>query len=201
MKNLTIILDPPHGKNVEGKRSPDGTHLEYKWGRERINSLVPKLTALGYDVRLTTGSVDEPGLTYRKNVANKLEVTNRKLLLSLHNNASGVTPEWRDAKGVAVYTTKGETESDVCADFLLKQFEQDFDDVKIRRYNTKPLTGDFESNFTVLMGSTYMAVLVEWLFQDNLEDLKLLKDASMNERFENSLVEAVEKINNHYENR
>lgn len=33
---------------------------------------------------------------------------------------------------------------------------------------------DKESKFTVLMGSGYSAVLLEWLFQDNREDVALL---------------------------
>ena len=30
-KNITIILDPAHGEDVPGKRSPDGVHREYRW--------------------------------------------------------------------------------------------------------------------------------------------------------------------------
>lgn len=29
MKKLTIILDPAHGIDIAGKRSPDGKHREY----------------------------------------------------------------------------------------------------------------------------------------------------------------------------
>ena len=65
MKQITVILDPAHGSDVPGKRSPDGTHLEYRWSRERVKSLRTKLKAKGYDVLVTTESETEPGLSRR----------------------------------------------------------------------------------------------------------------------------------------
>ena len=43
MKKINIILDPAHGKNVAGKRSPDESHFEYIWSRDRCKSLENKL--------------------------------------------------------------------------------------------------------------------------------------------------------------
>ena len=57
---------------------------------------------------------------------------------------------------------------------------------------------DFEENFTVLTGADYMACLIEWLFQDNMEDYEKLKSAEFNSRFETSLVEAIEEINDYF---
>ena len=37
-KNITIILDPAHGEDVPGKRSPDGVHREYRWSRDRVRN-------------------------------------------------------------------------------------------------------------------------------------------------------------------
>ena len=62
----------------------------------------------------------------------------------------------------------------------------------------KPTDKDFEENFTVLMGADYMGVLIEWLFQDNLMDVEILKDPETNKRFEDSLVKAIEKINDYF---
>ena len=44
-----------------------------------------------------------------------------------------------------------------------------------------PLERDFEENFTVLMGD-YSAMLIECMFQDNKEDVKLLSDPEFNEK-------------------
>lgn len=198
MKNITIILDPAHGLSTPGKRSPDGKHREAQWSRDRVSALRYKLAHLGYEVYVTTYSQDEPGLTYRKNVATQIKSKHPKVLISLHNNAQGNGTEWMKARGTAVYTTKGITYSDTCANVILKQFEEDFPDIRIRKYSHEPLGQDFESNFTILMGSGYWGVLVEWLFQDNKEDVELLLDAETNELFEESLIRAIEKINEHF---
>lgn len=40
---MTILLDPGHGNNTLGKRSPDGHFLEYKFNRIIASSLNAKL--------------------------------------------------------------------------------------------------------------------------------------------------------------
>lgn len=198
MRKLIIILDPAHGADVAGKCSPDKKHREYKWSRDRISNLKPLLMHEGFEVYETTLSINEPGLTRRKNCANQIRHGQRKLLLSLHNNAKGSDGKWHDASGVSIYTTKGITESDRCAKIILDQFTKDFPELRIRRYSTDELGGDFEENFTVLTGSDYMACLIEWLFQDNKVDVEHLGDAEFNSRFEESLVKAIVEIDNYY---
>lgn len=198
MKNITILLDPAHGIDVPGKRSPDGSHRECLWSRERVKSIQVILESLGYEVFLTTDSIKEPGLSVRKNFANNLRSDKPKLLLSLHNNAAGIGTSWMDARGIAVYTTKGVTKSDVCADFIVEQFKKDFPEFKMRQYSLNYLEKDFEENFTVLMGSNYMGVLIEWLFQDNKNDVAELCNDRTNKRFEDSVVEAIEEINSYF---
>lgn len=195
MKNLIVILDPAHGSDVKGKCSPDGIHKEYLWSRERVRNLLLLLVGLGYKVYTTTNSDKEPGLSKRRNFASSVENGKTKLLLSLHNNAAGSDGKWCSARGVSVYTTKGVTKADKCAEIIFDQFQKDFPDVKMRKYSDEKLGKDFEENFTVLMGSGYMGVLIEWLFQDNKDDVMLLSDETMNERFESSLVTAIELIN------
>lgn len=198
MKNIIIILDPAHGKNVSGKCSPDGSHKEYLWSRERVESLKLKLTSLGYEVFVTTESENEPGLSKRKNFASQVRNGERKLLLSLHNNASGSDGTWRDKRGFAVYTTKGVTDADICADIIFKTLKKNFPEHRARFYSHEKLGSDFEENFTVLMGSGYMGVLIEWLFQDNQDDVKYLRDYDCNQKFEGSLIESIEEVNNYF---
>lgn len=198
MKNIVVILDPAHGSEVPGKRSPDGIHREYRWSRDRIKAIRLMLTAMGYEVFVTTESDNEPGLSKRKNFATQLPTKKKKLLLSLHNDASGNGIQWMKARGYSVWTTKGVTDSDVCAEIILERFKADFKDIKVREYSSTKLNKDFESNFTVLMGNGYMGVLIEWLFQDNKEDVELLQSTTVNKRFEDSLVEAIEDINSYF---
>ena len=197
MRKLVIVLDPAHGADVKGKCSPDGRHKEYLWSRERISALRSLLKSLGYEVHITTESENEPGLSKRKNFATKVR-GERKLLLSLHNNAAGNGNEWKAARGVEVWTTPGVTDADICADIILNRFKKDFPEYRMRFNKDAYLERDKESKFTVLMGSGYMGVLVEWLFQDNIIDVLDLTDCETNRRFERSLVDAIEEINDYF---
>lgn len=198
MRNIVIFLDPAHGSNVKGKCSPDNSHKEYLWSRERVKHLKEVLEVMGYEVFVTNDTDQEIGLTKRKNFATNTCKNRHKLLLSLHNNAAGNEGKWMNARGVEVFTTIGYTKADVCADYILRQFERDFPELKFRYNRNALFDRDKEANFTVLSGSDYMGVLVEWLFQDNKEDVAMLKDPVINERFECSIVSAIETIDNYF---
>lgn len=197
-KNIIIILDPAHGADVNGKCSPDGRHHEFKWSRARVRSLRSIFTDLGYEVYVTTESENEPGLSIRKNFATQIRKGKKKLLLSLHNNAAGNGNEWMTARGTEVYTTPGVTKADICADYIIDQFKKDFPEIKIRYNKDVKFEKDKEAKFTVLMGADYMGVLIEWLFQDNKDDVELLMDSEINRRFESSIVDAIENINDYF---
>ena len=198
MKNICIVLDPAHGKEVPGKRSPDNSHREYLWSRERCRNLAIALRSLGYEVFFTNSTEYEIGLSKRQRNALSVKTDKQKFLLSLHNDAVGSGTSWNNARGWSVWTTKGVTKSDECASIIFDQLLEDFPGYKFRQYSVQKLDRDFESNFTVLMGSGYMAVLVEWLFQDNKYDVAELSKPEVNARFERSIIEAIEKINNHF---
>jgi N-acetylmuramoyl-L-alanine amidase len=53
--------------------------------------------------------------------------------------------------------------------------------------------GPQTANFTVLGVNCY-SMLIEFLFQDNKEDVALLKDATTNEKFEEAVVYSVMKF-------
>lgn len=197
-KRLVIILDPAHGKDVSGKCSPDKSHFEYKWSRERCKNIEVILKSLGFKVYYTSESENEIGLSKRKSNANNISISSKevKFLLSLHNNAAGSDNKWHDATGIEIWTSPGKTISDFFADKLFEGFNKYFPDYKAlkRRYNLdKDWERDKENNFTVLMGN-YAACLVEWLFQDNKDDVKRLNDESINKLFEDSIVEGIEYI-------
>lgn len=198
MKNIVVILDPAHGADVLGKCSPDKKHREYLWSRQRVKNLTLMLTNLGYEVYATTNSENEPGLSKRKSFATQVRSGTRKLLLSLHNNAAGNGSRWMTARGVEVFTTPGVAKSDICADILLEQLHKDFPSFKMRYNQDAYLNRDKESKFTVLMGAGYMGVLLEWLFQDNVEDVNLLLDPDVNTKLEHSIVSAIESVNDYF---
>lgn len=179
-RNIVVIIDFAHGSNVKGKQSPDGSHKEWQWSREIGVMLSKKLQTLGFQVQYSNPCDIEMGLTKRKNFATNLIVPEgkTKFLLSLHNNAAGNGNEWKNASGIEIYTTPGQTLSDVFADKILDQLESAFPDYKYR-YDHTDGDRDKESRFTVLMGSGYYACLLEFLFQDNVNDVKLLKSTKV----------------------
>lgn len=192
-KVLTIIFDAAHGEDVPGKRSPDGKFREYAWSRMMIDKIMPRVAERGYAVRETNTTDKEIGLSRRKNIADAFEGQN-KVLLSIHNNAAGNGSTWMNASGIEFFTTKGQTGSDVFAECLYKAFSEKFPNIKMRVDKTDG-DSDKESNFTVLMGSSYFAVLAEILFQDSKEDIAKLTDDAWCERCADAFIEGIEFFN------
>lgn len=204
MRRVLVIIDFAHGADVAGKRSPDGKHLEYLWSRKVGNWLAESLRDKGFEVAFTNTSSNEIGLSKRKNIANELDTPRGgvKILLSLHNNAAGDGTSWKTARGFEIYTTKGQTRSDLFADVVFRQLEKDFPstDGYKARVDTSDGDVDKESNFTVLMGNSYWGMLLEWLFQDNEADVKLLQDEVVNHKLVDSLTQAFITIDENLDN-
>lgn len=191
MKKFTIILDAAHGEEVPGKRSPDGRFREYKWSRERISELKELLKNEGFEVFESNPSDKEIGL--EKRVQNTNKINRKKLFLSLHVDASGMGTEWMKARGYSVYTTPGQNNSDKVAEVILNNLQKDFPELK-GRFDITDSDKDKEANFYVLKGVNCPAVLIEWCFQDNKEDIEILSDSQYNLNFINSLLKSIKDI-------
>ena len=200
MRRLVIILDPAHGEDVKGKQSPDGTHREYIWSREVCKLLSEALQKNNFRVEFTNTTEKEIGLSKRKEIANSINTNDceKKFLISLHNNAAGDGKSWANARGFEIYTSRGQTVSDKFADIIMENLKKDFPaecGYKVRK-DLSDGDMDKEASFTVLLGSSYYAVLLEWLFQDNQEDLKLLNSNDVNLALVNSLTKSLIYIDN-----
>lgn len=192
MRKLTVILDAAHGHDVAGKCSPCKTHHEWSWSRDICYTLAIHLHKAGYPVYFTVSQPTEPGLSYR--VARAQQVPgDHRLLISLHNNAAGDGTTWNKARGVEIFTSPGQTNSDWMATEVLRHIKNWMPDVR-QRTDITDGDDDKEAKFTVLMGAGYYAMLIEWLFMDNKEDLALLKDAETNENLIDAIVEALNCI-------
>ena len=193
-KKLIVILDAAHGSNVAGKRSPDGQHLEYQWSRMIVNRLIPLLNMHGFQFYETVTGEIEPGLRERKRKANEFPGDSRyKFLISLHNNAAGNGKEWMKARGVEIYTSVGRSNSDLYADIMMNAFQSYFPKL-IYRKDMSDGDQDKEANFTVLMGN-YSAVLLEWLFMDNKDDVLKLSCEQMNYMLASAIIDSCLRIN------
>lgn len=194
MRKLVVIIDPAHGIDVKGKQSPDGSHKEYQWSRKVCNLLSNSLKNNNFRVEYTNTLETEIGLSKRKEIANNIKSSpdEVKFLISLHNNAAGDGTSWKNARGFEIYTSKGQTRSDKFADVIMKNLKSDFPSSNGYKVRTDTTDGDLdkEASFTVLLGN-YSAVLIEWLFQDNEEDLKLLNSNDVNLALVNSITKSL----------
>ena len=176
MANKKIILiDNGHGEETPGKRSPDGSHREYRWTREVARMVCDLFQAEGYDARLLVPEDRDVSLEERCRRANRYDKRN-SILVSIHNNAAGHGDRWMTARGWAIYTTRGITEADTLAEAIWKRAVKEFRaPLSVRTYTNKPLGRDHEANFYILLHTYMPAVLIEHFFQDNREDVAWLK--------------------------
>lgn len=193
MRDFIVVLDPAHGEETPGKRSPDGKFREYLWSRMIIEKLSEKLDDAGFCVRETNTSKKEIGLSNRAGVCNM--INGKKILISIHSNAAGNGVEWKTATGFSVYTTKGKTKSDKVAEVLVNGFIKDFPELKARM-DMSDGDKDTEENFTVIQKANCPAVLIEWMFQDNKDDVEILLSEEYTNRLVDSIYNSIIEIEN-----
>ena len=118
---MLILLDPGHGLNTLGKRSPDGKFLEAIYNRDIAKRIVAELQNKGYDAELLVQESEDISLQERVRRTNELCQTLGKsnvILISIHVNAAGNGTQWMNATGWSCYTCKGQTQSDTLANCL-----------------------------------------------------------------------------------
>ena len=180
---MRVLIDPGHGIDTPGKRSPDGKFREYLWNRQVADLLGARLVAMGIDASPVVTETNDIPLSTRvqrvNRICSKVGASN-VMLVSIHANAAG-NGGWMNAKGWSCYTSKGNTESDRIAECLYDAFEKEFPDRKIRK-DLSDGDRDWEENFYVLAKSRCPAVLLENFFYDNPEECVFLLKEETKER-------------------
>ena len=192
---MKVLIDPGHGIDTPGKRSPDGLFLEYLWNRQVADLLLEKLVAMGIDASLVVTETNDVTLRNRVNrvntICNKVGASN-VLLVSIHANAAGNGSSWQNAKGWSCYTSKGKTKSDQVAECLYEAFETEFPDRKIRK-DLSDGDKDWEENFYVLEKSRCPAVLLENFFYDNQEECAWMLQGESKRRIASAAAKGIAK--------
>ena len=199
MTEKIIILGTAHGKNVGGKRSPDGKFREYQFSRSIVGQIKTRLEAKGLRVfvDMMEGEVPLPQTAELKervkfvnDLCDKYGAGNC-LYVSVHVNAAASTGTWNKAGGWTAYTSRGKTRADKLATHLyeaaqkhLAQYAAAMEDCKkTGKYDIrqKPFRTDYsdgdadkEAGFYVLTKTKCPAVLTENLFMDNKSDVAFL---------------------------
>lgn len=192
---MKILIDPGHGIDTPGKRSPDGLFREYLWNRQVADLILEGLVSAGVDASLVVTETNDVSLKNRVNrvntICNRLGASN-VLLVSIHANAAGNGSAWMNAKGWSCYTSKGKTKSDQVAECLYDAFEAEFQDRKIRK-DMSDGDRDWEENFYVLQKSKCPAVLLENFFYDNREECAWMLQEETKRRIASAAVKGIIK--------
>ena len=192
---MKILIDPGHGIDTPGTRSPDGLFLEYLWNRQVADLILEGLVSAGIDASLVVTETNDVSLRNRVNrvntICNRLGASN-VLLVSIHANAAGNGSAWMNAKGWSCYTSKGKTKSDQVAECLYDAFEEEFQDRKIRK-DMSDGDRDWEENFYVLQKSKCPAVLLENFFYDNREECAWMLQEETKKRIASAAVKGIIK--------
>ena len=192
---MKILIDPGHGIDTPGKRSPDGLFREYHWNRQVADLILEGLVSAGVDASLVVTETNDVTLRNRVNrvntICNRLGASN-VLLVSIHANAAGNGSAWMNAKGWSCYTSKGKTKSDQVAECLYDAFEEEFQDRKIRK-DMSDGDRDWEENFYVLQKSKCPAVLLENFFYDNREECAWMLQEETKKRIASAAVKGIIK--------
>ena len=192
---MKILIDPGHGIDTPGKRSPDGLFLEYLWNRQVADLILEGLVSAGVDASLVVTETNDVTLRNRVNrvntICNRVGASN-VLLVSVHANAAGDGKTWMKAEGWSCYTSKGKTKSDQVAECLYDAFEAEFQDRKIRK-DMSDGDRDWEENFYVLQKSKCPAVLLENFFYDNREECAWMLQEETKRRIASAAVKGIIK--------
>ena len=175
---MKILIDPGHGLNTPGKRSPDGEIREAVYTREIAGRIVADLKDRGHDAELLVPESDDISLkdrVSRINVHCETLGKSNVILISIHVNAAGNGSKWLNATGWSGYTCKGQTQSDKLAECLYESAAKYFQDRIIRTDYVRDGDPDWEENFYLLRKSHCVAVLSENFYMDNLSDLEYLQ--------------------------
>ena len=190
---MIILIDPGHGIDTPGKRSPDGKFLEYLWNRQIADLLLNRFMMMDIDASLVVTETNDISLATRaqrvNRICSKVGASN-VILLSIHSNAAGDGRKWMSAQGWSCYTSKGETKSDVIAECLYDAFEAEFAEKKIRK-DMSDGDRDWEENFYVLQKSKCPAVLLENYFYDNRDECTWLLKDETKERIADAIVKGI----------
>jgi len=180
------LLDPGHGIDTPGKRSPDGTLLEYKFNRWVAWHVRVRLQARGIASAILVPELHDvplPNRTQREHAFHGGGLP--PVTVSLHANAGGGT-------GWEIWTSPGGTDSGKIASVF---YEHAGAILGLgRRHDYTDGDPDKEHPWWMCAQTKGPAVLIEHAFMDNPHDLAMLKSRAGREAFVVADVGAIAQI-------
>jgi N-acetylmuramoyl-L-alanine amidase len=167
---LAAVLDPGHGAETVGKRSPDGSVLEYAFNRDMAARVRAHLERHGVETILTVTDDTDLSLEDRCKVAN---ASGADVFVSLHANANGNGKSWTKPNGWEIYVYKKGSFSEQLANAIHDE--------------TIPASGLTDrgvkdERYYVIRNVNMPAALIEHGFYTNQTEIELLKSPEFRER-------------------
>ncbi len=200
------IFDPGHGGLVNGKyqtagkrspKFPDGRVLfEGVNNRDNVERIMSKFRANGLDCVDIVNSDLDISLGERVRKANSLAKDRKCIYISIHSDAAGDGVRWHSASGISVWTSKGETKSDIFASIVIDELQSKF--LQSIKWRTNMTDGDedWEENFYVLRETRCPAILCELGFHTNEAETKRMMTTEFKDKVVNALLAAALKWEN-----
>lgn len=172
-----VILDNGHGIDTPGKRSPvwsNNTQLfEWKFNRDIVDYIIQYLQVANISYVKLVEETQDISLKDRVDRINSIfkeyKDKYKIYLISVHGNAADNAPT---ANGIEVFTSIGETKSDIIAEVFYEKLKNLGWKMRPNRSNK----GGKEENFYILKNSYCPAVLTENGFYTNEEECKKMLD-------------------------
>lgn len=198
------LLDPGHGGLINnvyqttGKRSPlfdDKKTILYEGVNNRDNAvrIITLLMNNGFDCKDIVNSNEDVPLAKRVQIANELEKTRKCVYISIHSDAMGDGTTWQPASGLSVYTSIGQTKSDIFAALAIDGLQEQFLNTVKWRTDETDKDEDKEENFYVLKNTTSPAILMELGFHTNKEEALHMLTNEWKSKIANAVLYAVKK--------
>ena len=163
-----FLIDPGHGGLINGKYTtpgkrspvfPDGFVLyEGVNNRDNAKRLVQKLKFMGLDAVDIVDSEQDISLGERVRRANNLNKKKKTIYISLHSDGAGNGREFHPGKGSSVFTSVGQTKSDVFAEIAFNKLKTNFGDSILYRRDLLDGDSDKEAHFYVLKNTAMPAL-------------------------------------------
>lgn len=168
------MLDNGHGRETPGKRSPDGRLMEWEYTRQLAAAIEARLLATGYNVRRIVCEETDVPINERVRrvnaICNEMGAT-KVVLVSIHIDAA-VGSGWKDAQGWSVWVAPNASGN---SKRLAKCLYEEADKAGYKGNRWVPDTRYWVGNYGILRDTKCPAVLTENLFQNNKEDVAILK--------------------------
>lgn len=199
---MHILLDAGHGGMINnvyqtaGKRSPKWNDLpqlfEGEQNRKIVSLLKVKLTAANIKFTDVVNSENDISLKARVSKANSIYAKDKTAIyISIHADAAGNGNEDYPATGISVFTSPGQTKSDILAQNVFEKLDFKLGNSTKKRTDMTDGDSDTEAHFYVLTATACPSILCELGFMTNRKECELMNTPKWREDCAQAVFEGI----------